>query len=528
MSLSSTVKVVIAGDTKGAVKALKSVQSESTKTGSMFAHMGKIAAVGVAAVATTAVAVGTMLVRAGDKLNESQDLLQNALKDTGQGADALKGSIAPLYKQMQKWGVTNTEVNDGLALLIRAGDKATTAVTDMSLAENVAKGRHISLAAAEQILVKVRTGHVSLLGRYGIAVKDATGKTISQTAAIKKLSAMYSGSANVAASSLAGKTAMLKATFENLTAHLGQKLIPILLAVATWLTNTVLPAFDTAVKWVEVNWPRLWAAIQPTIVKIRGYITGFVAFVQMLWKNFGATIIAFAKNAWGSIKTEIKGALTVIQGVFRLFADILTGKWGKLWGDVKRIFTGLWGIIRGSIGLAFSELKAAIGLIWDGIGNKIRSVFDGIVNFFKKAPGRVRDAAVGMFDGIKDAFKSAINWLIGAWNSIHFTLPTIKFHVPHIIGTSIGGDYKFGGETFRVPQIPTLHSGGVYDSGNGEGLALLRDGEGIFTPAQMRALGGSLRAAHGGKTIINLPAGIDPAGVVRAQRRHERRNGVAA
>ena len=37
-----------------------------------------------------------------------------------------------------------------------------------------------------------------------------------------------------------------------------------------------------------------------------------------------------------------------------------------------------------------------------------------------------------MWDGIANAFISAINALIGGWNSLHFTIPSFDTHIPGI------------------------------------------------------------------------------------------------
>lgn len=528
MSVASTIKLVVSGDTHGGIKALKDVQAEAGKTGFSFGTMAKAAGVGVLAIGAAAVAAGTVLVKAGDKLNESQDLLKNALNDTHQSVKGLSTTLAPLMSQMQKWGYTNDEVNDGLATLVRSGDKVSTATQDMALAANIAKGRNIDLATAEQLLVKVRTGHVSLLGRYGIATKDAEGKTISITQAVSKLSDMYKGSANTASESLAGKTAALHAAFTNLEEHLGQKLIPVLTEVATWITDKLLPAFATFVKWIEDNWPKIWAAIKPVLDTITGYVDGFVTTLEKLWHVFGNTLVTYAKDAFGSLKTAFEGVFTTLEGVFRLFADLFTGKWGKLWGDVLTIFSGLWKIIKATIGLAWSSLTELVGVAWDAIGNVIKAAWNGIINFFKASPGRIAGAFAGMWNGIGSAFKGVLNYVIGLWDGLHFTLPTITVPKVHIPGLGDIGGGSFGGETFRVPQIPYFHEGGIFDAKQGqrEGLAMLSDGEGIFTQAQMRALGayGGSKSS-GGNTIINFPTGAAPAAVNAAQTRWNRRNG---
>lgn len=155
-----------------------------------------------------------------------------------------------------------------------------------------------------------------------------------------------------------------------------------------------------------------------------------------------------------------------------------------------------------------SRIYLTVSTLWDGLKDGIKTAkewvgekIDQVVGFVTGLPARISTAAAGMWDGIKNAFRSAINWIIDAWNGLEFKIP--GFDPP-------GPGPKFGGFTLGVPDIPRLHSGGVFNSGAGEGLALLRDGEGVFTPEQMAAMGGA-----GGVTI---EVTVNVAGTVIAER----------
>jgi hypothetical protein len=105
----------------------------------------------------------------------------------------------------------------------------------------------------------------------------------------------------------------------------------------------------------------------------------------------------------------------------------------------------------------------------------IKQKFDSIVDFFKGLPDRISKAVHGMFDGIKNAFKSAINWIIDKWNDLEF---------------KIGGQKIFGktlpSVTIGTPNIPKLANGGIVTSPT---LALI----GEAGPEAVVPLGGSAR-----------------------------------
>jgi hypothetical protein len=63
-----------------------------------------------------------------------------------------------------------------------------------------------------------------------------------------------------------------------------------------------------------------------------------------------------------------------------------------------------------------------------------------------------------------------------------------------------------------IPRIPTLHSGGEFYTGTGEGLALLRDRELVITPEQRVIADNLLRDLLGG----TLPAAGTTAGAPAA------------
>ncbi len=550
----NVIKVAIIGDessldraTAKAKSHLKSLDSEAKSSAASMSSRAK--AIG-AAMAGGALAIATIAIKNGDALNESEDQLSGALDNMHQHVKNLGQAIDPLQSQMEKWGYTNAQVDDGLAKLVRSGDKLTTATKDEALAANIAKGRHIDLAAAEDLLVKVRTGHVALLGRYGIATKDATGKTISITAAVGKLTAMYKGSANRAAQSMAGKTAALKAKFTDMTAHLGQKLIPILLHLGVILGNVI--------GFFERNRAALVALVAVVGTFVAATTTMFIIDkVRMLTEAW--TVAQKALNASflaNPIVLVVAAIAALAAGVFlaykkvKWFHDAVDAVWQGLQAGyhwVTKNWPLLLGILTGPFGLAVLAIvknrDAIIGAIqaipgkiagfashmWSGITGAFDSAVhwigqrgSDIVGFIAGLPALIGKAGRWLVSAITAPFRAAFDFVARMWND---TIGKVHFSVPSWVPL-------VGGDGWGFPQMPTFHSGGVFDSrsSRGEGFAFLRDGEGVFTPEQMRALGSMAFAGggnRGGTTTVhvNMPAGVDPTAVVRATRRWEKRNG---
>ena len=173
------------------------------------------------------------------------------------------------------------------------------------------------------------------------------------------------------------------------------------------------------------------------------------------------------------------------QGVVSFFKNVFTGDWRAALEDAQGIAEELVGFIL--------------------------APFDGMVTFFSELPGRLAEGAGDIFGFIRDGFSSAVNWVIEKWNGIGFTLPTMEFDVP-LDGR---GPYTFGGQTFRVPQIPTLHSGGTFRAPRpgAEGLAILKDGERVGAGV----IGAATRA--GGGDMVMMVNGRELGRVVRDELR---------
>jgi phage-related protein len=113
---------------------------------------------------------------------------------------------------------------------------------------------------------------------------------------------------------------------------------------------------------------------------------------------------------------------------------------------------------------AITAILNALLAVGHGIAGAVKAItdkFDSMVTFFGKVGDRISAVAGGMFDGIKEAFKAAINFIIDGWNSLHFGVPSFS-----AFGKKIGG-FDIG-----TPHINRLALGGMVD---GPGMFMLGD-----------------------------------------------------
>lgn len=233
---------------------------------------------------------------------------------------------------------------------------------------------------------------------------------------------------------------------------------------------------------------------------IQVLVETWVRIVTDLWDRFGEDLMSFAREAFAAVTEIVRAALNVITGVFDLFVAVFTGDWAGAWEAIKKIVDGAWDFIvgthRAALAVVQATIQVALGAIsavwsatwnvmktlvsdaWEGIKSLVSGAVDAVVGFVASLPGRISGAASGAFDGIKNAFRTALNWIVDAWNRLSFP----SFSIPKV---SIPGLGDLGGGTiggWALPSIPRFHSGGVFRAPRmgGEGLALLKDGETVL------------------------------------------------
>ncbi|MGW3416459.1 phage tail tape measure protein [Streptomyces phaeochromogenes] len=222
---------------------------------------------------------------------------------------------------------------------------------------------------------------------------------------------------------------------------------------AQWLWNTAL--FSSPITWIILA----IIALVAVIVIIATKTTWF----QQLWSA-----------VWGGIKTALSATWTFIR-------DSIFGPMGRFFTETIPRWAGM---VRDRVVGAWASTKTRVQEIVGGIVSWVRTKWNGFIDFFAQLPGRIGKVAGGMFNGVKNAFKSAINWIIGKWNNFSFT---------------IGGGSVMGVDIPQVslgtPNIPYLAKGGLINRAgaamvgeNGPELLSLPRGAGV-TPLS-RAGGG--------------------------------------
>jgi len=255
----------------------------------------------------------------------------------------------------------------------------------------------------------------------------------------------------------------------DLTAALSQILpeimpiIPQLLSLAEAVDTTLLNAI---VQLMPVINELIQAAIQllPQIVQLIPPIVQLVQQLLPLIPPLVKIAAVIVENVIPALEPLISLILRLVDDVFVRFAQgvhntvVAAQQFGR------------------DVAAAFTTAKDTVVTSWDNV-----------VSFIGGLPRRFASAGAHMWDWVKDTFRSAINTVIGWWNSLHFNLPKVSTPLGDIGGGSIG-----------VPSIPYLAAGGTAVAGGlawvgekGPELIQMQAGARVISNPDSRALLGA-------------------------------------
>lgn len=237
--------------------------------------------------------------------------------------------------------------------------------------------------------------------------------------------------------------------------------------VWNWIKEKTSAVWDGIVTFFTTIPGKLLSAIQGLATTVLEFINKYHP-IMVLWR--------LVSENWDKIKTwftELPGK--IVSAVVGLSTTVLEfiNKYHPLlilwrlvsenWEKIKTWFTELPGKIKNAIvGLSttvsefitkynpITLLKKAVESVWPTVSSFITTKIDSIVTFVKGLPSKIATAAKGMWNGITDAFKSAINFIIRGWNRIEFKIPGFKI-----------GPIGYSGFTLGLPDIKELAKGGI-------------------------------------------------------------------
>jgi len=307
-------------------------------------------------------------------------------------------------------------------------------------------------------------------------------------------------------------------------AFAAQHLVPLFQEVGDVIAQKVVPIVEHLVDlFVQKALPALQPLIKDGFAALKNILAELIPIVQDAVHWFADYVLpVLARLATFIIGTLIPFVAQVADVLLKILVPAIGIAIGILRDVVIPIFKAVAGVFLGiydaGITVATGVVKSIQGIataaVWlkDQFTTAVKFItdkWDSLVGIVGGIPGKMKTAGAGMWDWIRDAFKAAINTVIGWWNDLSFTLPSV-----HIKGTNI----DVGGGTIGVPHIPTLAAGGlVLPTPGGTVVRVAEAGQAEIVsaaPAMEAAVSRALAAHRGGIGrdapligTVNMPAG---------------------
>lgn len=379
----------------------------------------------------------------------SQAALDTALKTTQQSVAGMKPVLDAAEASSRKLGFADNESRAALARLELASKSTKSAISDLSVAEGIARLKHIDLASAANMLIQAHTGSQRAAKALGVVIQPLTnhydalkekykelGQQVptAEAAQAKFLDKMATGQSIIAAvtdkvkgqadaysQTAAGGLAQFHAESEHLQETLGKTLLPVLTAISEKLATLM-------------DWFVQHKTIAEALVIAFGVVAGTLLAVSASTAIVSAStaIATAATGAWTGAQwllnaaldanpialviialVAIGAALYVAWTKSQTFRDIVTG----VWDDVKGVVHTVTSFFTTTVPDAFTTVLNWVRGHWPEIATIISGPFAPIVALATNAFG-VRDALTGAFGDIKTYVSGAISDIVGWFSGL--------------------------------------------------------------------------------------------------------------
>ena len=160
----------------------------------------------------------------------------------------------------------------------------------------------------------------------------------------------------------------------------------------------------------------IWAQIQSVIQSVVGVLQeifqAFTEFINVLWNEWGDTIMAVVSNAISYISDLIQNGLNIIKNVINLFTSVLRGDWSGAWNAVKNIVTSILKNVLSLIRNTFGSIVSVISGFGSKIFSAVRSAFSSALSYITSLPGKAISWGKDFMSGLADGIASGINKII--------------------------------------------------------------------------------------------------------------------
>lgn len=418
------------------------------------------------------------------------------LKATGKSTDAIRKKLLDAAEAGLAMGFDDEESANVMANFFQRTNDATQAIALNNTAMDLARKKNIGLADAGNLVNQVLSGNGKVLKQYGIDIKDSA----TPLEALAQLQEVVGGQSAAFMETAAGKSMALSQQISSLKENLGAALLPIMTQVTDvgmrlvgWL-NTMSPEMTKAIAYftlfvtvaAAVLAPIMgFVLLIPTLTAGLGILgTALAAIfspIGLLVIAIGALYAAWEFNLFGiQEKTAIFFQMIVdllalfkfgwesdwfyIQTIVTTIFDFLVDYFTIYWETIKMLFSVALLLLQGNWSGAWDAMKVWAKTVFDIVGKWAGGFWEGLGAVFKAGAGLVgglwnsfmdgiKNVTLSVWEGVKQTFVDAINWIIGKMNSFINALNSVS----GVLGKALG----LGKKGLSIGNIPTLAQGGI-------------------------------------------------------------------
>jgi TP901 family phage tail tape measure protein len=162
----------------------------------------------------------------------------------------------------------------------------------------------------------------------------------------------------------------------------------------------------------------VWHAVSAVILTAwrliwDGEIRPGLAILKAAWTIAWGLIRDTARLVWDTIAAVTRVQIRIILDVISVVLDLLTGKWGKAWSDLKKLASDA---LHGAVSVITTITSGFGTLLWDAGVNLIKGLIGGI----KSMAGAAGNVVSDIGHGVASAFKLATG--IGSPSKVFYVL----------------------------------------------------------------------------------------------------------
>lgn len=368
----------------------------ASKVGGFIKASFKVIGAAIAGAVAAAGAALYKFTKAAIEDEVSQKRLISVLEARGLATKKNIAETEAMIKAGARLAFTDDDIRDSLATATQFTKNFAGAQKLLTTAQDVARGKNISLEAATKLVGKAYFGQTKGLQALGIEIDKNSKKSEIRAALEKK----FGGSAKTYATTTAGAIQAVQIAVGEAGETVGKAFLPIINEMLALFYDKGLPIIeavaDGIAKFVENNKALIKSVIETAVGFVTNLIPVLVAVGEFIFGTIIPAVVGFIQNltAPGGVTDSIgKVVGGIMENLVPAIGKFMDGI-GKLVGKVFELIGVLWGDGTGPLAVAVSAIGGAFSIILGIIGD-IGGAIAGAIDFIMKLGKAIMDSPLG-------------------------------------------------------------------------------------------------------------------------------------